>query len=188
MTSRELFSRYKTDAHMKSQRLWEHAQYLYRFKPDDVPVLKMGIGHGGPTFNQEAICNWYPMTQRKITGYTNHFRAGPTSSWQKQNSMYLFLWTFSFLLLLLVCLLLVLWCLFVLFSFYGLYLFWFWKRKSQRVKKHMVGLVGRWEWSVRNWGIGKNMVKIPYMNKCLIKNKINKFNTKNSQTSLCLYI
>lgn len=146
--------------------------------------------NGGPTFNQEAICSWYSMTQRKITGYTNHFRAGPTSSWPKQNSMYLFLWTFSFLLLLLVYLLLVLLCLFVLFSFYGLYLFWFWfwKRKSRRVKKHMVGLVGRWEWSVRNWGIGKNMVKIPYMNKCLIKNKINKFNTKNSQTSLCLYI
>lgn len=36
----------KTDAHMNSQRLWQHAQGLHRFKPEGVPALRRGHGHG----------------------------------------------------------------------------------------------------------------------------------------------
>lgn len=40
-----MFSQYisRTDAHMNSQRLWQHVQGLHRFKPVGVPALTGGV-------------------------------------------------------------------------------------------------------------------------------------------------
>ena len=41
MTPRNtVFQTHKTDVHMSSQRLWQHAQSLHRSKPDGVPALR----------------------------------------------------------------------------------------------------------------------------------------------------
>jgi hypothetical protein len=47
----------RADTDMNSQRLWQHAQDLHRFKPDKVSARRRGGGHGAPVSNQEAICN-----------------------------------------------------------------------------------------------------------------------------------
>jgi hypothetical protein len=38
----------RTETHMSSQRLWQHAQDLHRFKPDEIPELRRGSRHGVP--------------------------------------------------------------------------------------------------------------------------------------------
>lgn len=43
----------RTDAHMNSQRLGQHAQGVQRFKPDEVPALRGGSGHEFPLLTKK---------------------------------------------------------------------------------------------------------------------------------------
>ena len=50
----------RTDAHVNSQRLWQDARGLHRFKPDGVPVLRGKSGHELPSLTKKlstiSIC------------------------------------------------------------------------------------------------------------------------------------
>lgn len=51
MTSKKVSSRHdRTDAHVNSQGLWQHAQ---GFQPDEVPALREGCGQGLPPLTKE---------------------------------------------------------------------------------------------------------------------------------------
>lgn len=45
----------RTDAHMKSQHLWQHTQDICRFKPDKFLVLRRPSGHKVPTLTKKLF-------------------------------------------------------------------------------------------------------------------------------------
>lgn len=97
MTPTNLSFKYnKTGAHMKSQRLQQHTQGLYRCKLYGVPVLRQGSSHGLPFLTKTLfpidICL---QKKNKLSSKQSHWIYQPylrlwpmpSNRWQKQNEL-----------------------------------------------------------------------------------------------------
>ena len=92
-----MFSRHnRTDTLMNTQRLWQHAQGLHRFKADGDPVLRGESGHALPFITRKlpSIDNHLPRrhyfpTVESLTEYTSHTQGQPCTQQEmlKENEL-----------------------------------------------------------------------------------------------------
>lgn len=147
--------RHLTDAHMDSQRLWQHPQDLHRFKSGSLPGLTKKL-FATDTCKQRE--NQFSVMKYHLV-YQSYSKTGSMirSSWSTQKKLHV--WGICFAFVMGFCLFLTFFCLIgVVFEFHFCVIFE--KDRRENIK------LSRWGGSGRRWG-GESTIKIYCKEKCL---------------------